>query len=156
MLLHVIMKERDTIWEKYFRRTVSEDRSYFILQDKLNLSMTILGIKTRQYFILVADENTSSLFVIRFLFKSKQAVNVSSTYLSWLFTISSCLFFCLFVGFINLGVHAVHALRPLPIDHILFLLTSSTTKSVDEKLYMVKSNRMWNSNYKLALYSHCQ
>lgn len=50
------------------------------------------------------------------------------THLFRLFWVSARLLFRLLVCFVNLGVHAVHALCPLSINHFVLLLTGSKAK----------------------------
>ena len=51
----------------------------------------------------------------------------SSSHLLLLFGNAPGLLLCLLVAVVDLGVHAVHALGPLPVDHTMLLLTEDTT-----------------------------
>lgn len=75
---------------------------------------TNVRTNSKQHFISVEAEST---------------VNQSVTHMFQLFSVSRGLLLWLLVCFVNLGVHAVHALRPLSIDHSPLLLTGSTAKT---------------------------
>ena len=51
----------------------------------------------------------------------------SSSHLLLLFGNAPGFLLCLPAGVVDLGVHAVHALCPLPVDHTVLLLTEDTT-----------------------------
>ncbi len=73
-----------------------------------------------------------------------------------LFRVSPCFLVWLLVCFVNLGVHAVHALCPLSIDHSPLLLTGSTAEtsnSVQRKWIAanwLSTVMLWSCSYLLS------